>query len=403
MSCLTERDLDDASSAETGTQGAQSSDGDTGAARSCSPNPVPTCGDASVDALEECEDGASCDACVSTAVETTLVGHHGLFPLVFATDGSSFAHIELDAGERYLRRYSAEGTELWSAMPGVDELVAAAALDAAGNAYVAGIEGLSPTRPWLSSWDAGGALRWTATDADSGSFHACATDDSRLVAVGRRGDGDIDAGLLQVRGLDGTESWTMIEPSVRWMSGVAIVGAEIAVTAVGIESTSEIDDTKLMRYAEDGVLRWSLTLPQDGEQSQRRHGIIADGMTGTWTFGEAELGPYAVHHDGDGDELEVLDCIGGGTGWVHAAALDAEHRLALAIEVRPDSPYDESHAWFPTIEAGVVVRAAAFSNESENSAGPLAVQWRDDGALLVGWGRSGEEGGIYSELVALSP
>jgi hypothetical protein len=374
---------------------------DPDAAGSCSPNPAPSCGDGSIDAPEECEAGASCDACVSTAQETTLIGQHGLGPVVIATDGSSFAHVELDA-DRYLRRYSPEGVESWSTLLEADEFVSAAVIDATGNAYVAGIDGAPPYRPWLSSWDVGGALRWSTEAAENGSFYSCTSDATRLVAVGYRGDGDENAGLVQVRDLDGIEVWTMVEPSAQWIRGVAFVGAEIAVTAVGVERTPDLDDSKLMRYDEDGALRWSLDLPPDDAQSQAAYGVIADGMGGTWTFGRAGVGPYAVHHDGEGDELEVLDCVGAATGWVHAAALDRGDRLTLAIQMNLDEA-NETRAWFPTIEDGVVVQATSFRNDSELSAGPLAVQWRDDGALVLGWGRSGEEGGTYSELVALPP
>ena len=238
---------------------------------------------------------------------------------------------------------------------------------------------------------------------ESSGFQACAADDERVAAAGSQGADGEGAGLLSVHDGEGVELWTIVEPSLLRMTDVAVVGLEFAVTGVGLERTAESDDTKLLRYDENGALRWSRDLPEDGELYQRGFGVIADGGGGTWAFGEAASRPYAVHHDRDGHEIEVLDCIGGISGWVLAAAVDPERRLSLGIQLNVQTPTDESHAWFPTIEDGVVVRAATFSNDSENSAGPLAVVWRDDGALVLGWGRYGEEGGGYSEIVALPP
>ena len=386
------------------------SSGDTGAAPSCSEDPAPSCGDGVVDALEDCDGTTECNACDSTRVQTTLIDDGGgIGPMAIAADGSSFGITESQEGAEHIaRRYDPSGNEIWQVSLADDESVTDVAVDGAGNAYVSGalrIDVSSPdSNPWIGSWDAAGTPRWSVELPGLGTFLAIATSGDRVAVVGFDQDEEYTARLQLVDDV-GAEVWSAVDSSLVWMEDVAFVGTELAVIGSGPDALMGGDDVRLVRYDEAGNARWSVALPEDGEPSQRGYGVIADGADGTWAFGEAATGPYVAHHDRDGDLLEEIGCIGGATGWVEYAALDDQNRLALAIlvQLNPDEIYT-THAWFPIIEDGNVAWAATLTDSDTGAAGPFAVGWRSDGALVVGWTDYGSEGGPgQSELLLLPP
>lgn len=406
----TEGDAEDgATEASTGGDSMEGQgDSDTEGAAACAA--APACGNGVVDALEECEGAEACNECSSTQAPIAWIDGDGeIDPIAVGSDDTVFALTQSSESEYTLRHYDGSGDELWSEVPTDDLGIIALALDDAGNAYAAGMQQVDPGGPqanaWISAWDATGAPSWTFTSTELAFFADVTAADDRVAAAGGNRDGVDLTARLQLFDLDGTSAWTVVDDGLDVFSNAAIVGTDVVVTA----TLGEVDTT-LSRYDGEGVLRWSVDLPV-GEMEgpiggTRAQGVIADGGSGTWTYGTTSQAPWAVHHDADGNEIASYDCIGGMNGRVDGATVDDDGRLALAITV--ELLVDEvtySQAWFPVFAGDEVTRAVMFGDvDSGNSAGASVVAWRSDGALVVGWTRYYEEGGPGStEVLSLAP
>jgi hypothetical protein len=389
---------------ETDSDGSddESDDGDaTGAAAACHAEPV--CGNGVVEALEECDGSDGCDACSSAATPTVLTQGGGIGAIAFAPDGSWLATTqELEGAPLFVRRYDAAGVELWShellvrADSGGDVL-----LDAGGTAYVA--SGIStspeqPTHPWVGAWDPAGVPLWSVEGPDPGHFVGITVAGDRIAAIGADTVDDEASSLIRVFDASGAEQWSLGDDSLAWLTGAAFVGDELVVAG---NRDGEIDDDAgyLRRYDDLATMLWSLELPNQDGLPRPAWGVIADRAGGTWTSGWSNAAPYAVRHDRDGNELEVLDCFGDDVGGVSQMAIYGEDRLALAIG------YQDGEggylAWFATVEAGEVVSATTFTS-STRSAHALGVGWRGE-QLMMGWTDGGSSGVPGQSTVLLSP
>jgi hypothetical protein len=347
------------------------------------------CGNAVVEVLEDCDGATACDACRSTEPPEPWLDAEGLIRFVSLADGSAYALESRSlTGAASLRRYATDASETWS-VPLTDEAFELAA-DPGGNAYLVGsrpIDGMPYGAPWLAAWDPDGTPLWSIEGVEQGAFMAVAADAKRVVVGGQLGPQNAEYGaVLRQHGLDGEVAWTMEDSSLFSIEGVALVGTETAATAWGDGIIEGDDVPQLLRIDAEGVVRWAIDLPTDGEPvNQRPKHVIADGTGGTWAFGEAEGGPWAARHDDEGSELDRLDCLGNATGWIELAAVGPSGELALGMLAFTMPPsHGSTAAWIAIVQDGVVSRALTF--ETGNlAASTLAVAWRNDGALVAGW------------------
>jgi hypothetical protein len=373
------------------------------------PGPEPLCGDApvcgngTVEAGEECDGGRGCDACAAAEEPTTLATVEGLRALAVGADGSTLALVVPDdLGPSELHRYDASGAQQWVVNLKFEPTWPdAIALDAAGNAYWAtGVSGADPLGPWIGSWAPNGGVRWNEASAIPGYFSAIAVDGDLVVAALNLVESEPDLGSLRAYDADGNLVWLTQHP---WRpEAVAITGAEaVGVFREPIVGTSS--PAHLVRVDGDGLERWSIALATEDDGTQQRHQLIADGLGGSWVAGLADLGPWAAHHDADGVELEVLDCLGGHTGWIQSIALDAAGQPVFGVYASTDTPAD-SHAWVAHVQDGVVTHATSFFSDNGGGDHVVSLGRRSDGALLAGWIAYGEEGGPGSgQVVTLPP
>lgn len=341
-----------------------------------------TCGDGRIDAPEECDGGPACSDCRTTAPAAPWIAGEGITRLVPTDAGGALALVG-QYDERMLRSYGVDGTEAW-AQP-VAEQPWDLAVDPAGNAYVVGSAPIDPVpagAPWIASWDPSGAPRWSLPSVTEGVLVAVAADATRVVAGGLVGGGTDARARLVALTADGAPQWSIDDPMLAAIEGVGLVDDGVAVT--GVRATTEVFE--LLRFDADGTLRWAVELPDDGEPDGRRPPHVAgDRHGGTWTFGEFDGGPGAVRHDRDGVELARLDCLGNATGWVERVDVGPAGQLALGVYAFSDPPsHGPGLAWFAIVDGDTITDALRFGGQNL-TASTLALRWRDDGSLVVGW------------------
>jgi hypothetical protein len=98
-----------------------------------------TCGDGRIDAPEECDGGAACSECRTTAPPSTWISGEGVTRLVPTDAGGALAVVG-QYDDRTLRAYDADGAQVWS-QP-IAEQPRDLAADPVGNAYVVGSVGI---------------------------------------------------------------------------------------------------------------------------------------------------------------------------------------------------------------------------------------------------------------------
>lgn len=364
----------------------------------CEQSAGATCGNGSIEMLEECDGTAGCTECSSDVVPTPWIVAEGISRLVPTSDGGAIALTD-EFTPRAIMAFDTDGSPRWS-QP-VTEQAFDLAVDPVGNGYLVGV---GSGVPWIGAWDPTGEVRWAIEGDSDGGFLAAAADATRVVAGGIDGPSNGETrGLLRQFTTEGTQQWTIDEPSLEAIEGVALVDAEVAVTGRGPPPAMGSDAPKLLRFDDVGALRWSIDLPQDGEDDGYRPAHVAgDGDGGTWSFGAADGGPWAVRHDREGQELVSFECLGHATGWVERVAVGPQGQLALGIFAFEDPPsHGSSLAWFAVLEGDTIIRARRFGGQNI-AAGTLALQWRDDGSLVLGW-TDAFDVGTRSEVLVLPP
>lgn len=360
-----------------------------------------TCGDGRIDAPEECDGGSACSECRTTAPPSTWISGEGVTRLVPTDAGGALAVVG-QYDDRTLRAYDADGAQVWS-QP-IAEQPRDLAADPVGNAYVVGSVGIEPVptgAPWIASWDPSGAVRWSIPTATEGVFEVVAADARRVVAGGLVGRGTEARARLVSFAADGTPQWSIDEPMLAAFEGAALVDDGVAAT--GVRATDTTDVPELVRFDDAGALRWAIELPDDGESDGHRPARVADdGDGGTWTFGQVDGGPWAVRHDRDGVELARLDCLGSATGWVERIDVGPQGQLAIGAYLYADPPsHGSSVAWFAIVEGDTITEALRFGGQNI-AANTLALRWRDDGSLVVGW-TDAFDVGTANEVLVLAP
>lgn len=367
------------------TESGSSEDGEaeSGAEAACGAAGV--CGNGVVEALEACDGDEGCDACARVGGATVLRQSDDVGAIAFAADGSWLATTRAVDDAPVLRRYDVDGNELWSqVLTGVAAVPADVALDAAGRAYFAG--GLAnelgdAATPWMAAWDPEGAPLWESAAEDPGYYAAITSSGDRIAAVGGYTPDVAGTSLVRVVDASGEEIWTLGDSSLESVLDATFVGTELVITGRRWIPAG-VDQIELRRYDALATVVWSLDLPYDEASAIHHFGVVADGAQGTWTFGDHELHPYAVHHASDGSVLEVLDCLGPDRGHIVDLTVDGTGRVGLAIAFAfGNTPTEERSAWFAIVQAGTVVSGAA--------PGPGTVATTVDlrgGRLVAGWG-----------------
>ncbi len=337
---------------------------------------APSCGDAVVQALEECDGGPGCRACQEASEPTPLIALEDDY--IDAVASLADGGLVLAVGHRGpVTRYHADGTVMWSLMV-EEELIGHLAVDSAGNAYLVGESGASSYEmPWVASWDATGAPRWTSTGPWFGSYVHGAVDATRLVAAGEteQQNSPLPRGLVAQYDHGGTLQWSVKISSIKKVRRIALVGDEVAVLGDALDWRRS-----LLRLDEQGAILWSIDLANEGAYGA--WGVVHDGAGGTWIYGQRDGGPWARRHDADGAVLGDLDCLGATAGSVQQLLVEPRGSLVASILLSEGVlPIDRETPWLAWVDGGTVTAGARLSSETTAYVFDLA-RW-PDGALAV--------------------
>ncbi|MCX4243188.1 hypothetical protein [Paraliomyxa miuraensis] len=281
-----------------------------------------------------------------------------------------------------LARHHADGTRMWSVT--VDGIIGDLAVDVAGNTYIVGRSDVSEAAvPWVASWDDTGASRWSVLGTWFGFYGSAAIDANRLVTAGRTEQQNTPQtrGLLVQYDHDGGLQWSQKLSSLLSIGPIVLVGDEIAVLGVGLDWYRQ---RILLRLDGQGAVRWSTDVSIVNGADDGARGFLGDGDGGTWIYGQREQGPWAIHHDENGNVLEELDCLAATAGSIWQMVVEPDGSLVAAILLSDEAPpIGEITPWLVWIDEGTVTAGARLGPETARLR-TFALAWWPDGGLAVG-------------------
>jgi hypothetical protein len=344
---------------------------------------APVCGDGEIEALEECDGGPGCTACVSGSSPEPWIVADGIHALEPTIDG---ARVVLDGDPHRLARYSNEGEVVWAVE--MEHTSRRLAVDASGATYVVGTNDFAQGTsfaPWLAAWDEDGAPLWSIEGTSVGLHAGIDVDDVRIVVGGwaEQTNSPFPRGLVAQYGLDGALQWSEKLAAFEAANAVVLIGEHAAVLAQPIQLYSA---RTLLRLDADGTTLWSVDVSPPDAGNWAPNAVMHDGSGGTWIHGEHDAGPWAARHDADGREIDRLECFGGTTGPVTNLAVGPGGDVAIAVQVEGTAP---ARPWIALFD-GVDVVAGSVLADAEASVFHLS--WRTDGRLVVGIRRSDHDG-----------
>jgi hypothetical protein len=340
---------------------------------------APICGNALVEAWEECDGEPGCQACQDASEPAPLIVVDDVFAqtLVLLADGGVLI---IEDGKGRVTRYDASGTVAWS--PAMEEHGRGLAADSAGNVYVVGRDiWVDYGVPWVASWDATGDLRWSSFGTWFGSYARAAVDATRLVAAGttEQDNSPHPRGLVAQYDLDGGLRWSEKLSSIMEVREIALVGDEIAVLGTGLDL-----HPILLRVDEHGAVRWSIEVVLVRDGSYRVSGVVDDLAGGVWIYGQRDEGPWARRLDADGVELDELGCLGATAGSISQMLVEPRGSLVVAILLSDEVlPINRASPWLAWVDGGNVTAGARLSNGDATLRTFGLGRW-PDGTLAVG-------------------
>jgi hypothetical protein len=154
------------------------------------------------------------------------------------TTGALPGQTALGQFDAFLRKYDADGAELWTRQFGspLHDRLIDLAVDDAGNGYVAAVSsGTTPGAPFVRKFDPNGTELWThqAGAAQIDDLAALALDGAGNVYVAGRTGGDDPQAFLRKLDPNGTEVWTRSSGPPHQHTGESAVATDVLVDPSG--------------------------------------------------------------------------------------------------------------------------------------------------------------------------
>ena len=176
--------------------------------------------------------------------------------LVGRVSGALPSKTSAGSSDAFIRKYDADGNEVWTNQFGTSSYDTATGIDArSGNLYVTGIE--SSSDAYLRKLDFDGDTIWNQqinTGLEYPQLSGIAVDDSAIYITGRYEVYGTDAFVSKID-LDGNHVWTDEFTGSTNGNGASISASSSGIYAVGHQGTHDSDGT-LRKYDALGSLAW---------------------------------------------------------------------------------------------------------------------------------------------------